>query len=207
MQLNRNKLLTIIGLLFGLFFLYFELNKFFNNSDTFSQIDILLKGIAFILLCISTILMSVAFENRIYVNIISSIGLLIGIVFLIFPVSQVFRSSSFHLLFCFSIPFAISTKSNRITTIISILCIILGTFFLYLNPLLDLDIPTLHILLPGMILFCIIFTKIAWCERLSIGLIVLGLISLCQPFLILFYQTGFQLLLVGLTGFIVVAHR
>jgi hypothetical protein len=45
------------------------------------------------------------------------------------------------------------------------------------------------------------------CERFSIGLIALGLIALCQPFFMLFYQTGFQLLLTGLTGFIVAAHR
>lgn len=207
MHIKRNQILTIIGLFLGLFLLYFDISKFLNNSIEYNQLDILLKGISFVVLCISTILMSVVFKNKLATNILSSIGLLLGLIFLFLPVSPVFRSSSFHLLFCFSISFGISTNIAKLPIFIALLSIIFGTFFLYLNPLLDLSIPTLHLLLPGMILFCIISSKITLCERLSIGLIVLGLVSLCQPFVILFYQTGFQLLLTGLTGFIVVGHR
>jgi len=43
-------------------------------------------------------------------------------------------------------------------------------------------------------------------ERLSIGIIVFGMFSLCQPFTIVLYRCGFQTLLVGTLAFIVVAH-
>jgi hypothetical protein len=43
-------------------------------------------------------------------------------------------------------------------------------------------------------------------ERLSIGIIVFGMFSLCQPFTIILYRCGFQTLLVGTLAFIVVAH-
>ena len=43
-------------------------------------------------------------------------------------------------------------------------------------------------------------------ERLAIGLIVLGIIALCQPLTIALYQVGFQILLGGLILFIVITH-
>lgn len=43
-------------------------------------------------------------------------------------------------------------------------------------------------------------------ERLSIGIIVFGMFSLCQPFTIILYRCGFQTLLAGTLAFIVVAH-
>ena len=43
-------------------------------------------------------------------------------------------------------------------------------------------------------------------ERLSIGIIVFGMFSLCQPFTIVLYRCGFQTLLVGTLAFIFVAH-
>jgi len=43
-------------------------------------------------------------------------------------------------------------------------------------------------------------------ERLSIGIIVFGMFSLCQPFTIVLYRCGFQTLLVGTLAFIVVVH-
>ena len=83
----------------------------------------------------------------------------------------------------------------------------IGFVFLYQPFFPSLGGTALHLLLPGIIVFSIVFSQKTVCERFSIGLIALGLIALCQPFFMLFYQTGFQLLLTGLTGFIVAAHR
>ena len=43
-------------------------------------------------------------------------------------------------------------------------------------------------------------------EGLAIGLIFLGIVALCQPFTIVLYQVGFQILLGGLILFIVITH-
>jgi len=43
-------------------------------------------------------------------------------------------------------------------------------------------------------------------ERLSLGIIIFGVFSLCQPFTIVLYRCGFQTLLVGTLAFIVVSH-
>lgn len=65
----------------------------------------------------------------------------------------------------------------------------------------------LHLMLAGMIVVAIVSPRKVLIERMSLGGITLGLVFLCQPFWILLYQTGFQILLGGLTAFIVVAHR
>ena len=43
-------------------------------------------------------------------------------------------------------------------------------------------------------------------ERLSLGMIIFGMFSLCQPFTIALYRCGFQTLLVGTLAFIIVSH-
>ena len=43
-------------------------------------------------------------------------------------------------------------------------------------------------------------------ERLSLGIIIFGLFSLCQPFTIVLYRCGFQTLLVGTLAFIIISH-
>ena len=43
-------------------------------------------------------------------------------------------------------------------------------------------------------------------ERLSLGMIVFGMFSLCQPFTIALYRCGFQTLLVGTLAFIIISH-
>jgi len=58
-----------------------------------------------------------------------------------------------------------------------------------------------------MIVLAIVSPRRLLIERLSIGAIAVGLVFLCQPFWLLLYQTGLQILLGGLTGFIVVALR
>jgi len=65
----------------------------------------------------------------------------------------------------------------------------------------------LHLMLAGMIVVAVVSPRKVLIERISLGGITLGLVFLCQPFWILLYQTGFQILLGGLTAFIVVAHR
>lgn len=65
----------------------------------------------------------------------------------------------------------------------------------------------LHLMLAGMIVVAVVSPRKVLIERMSLGGITLGLVFLCQPFWILLYQTGFQILLGGLTAFIVVAHR
>ena len=43
-------------------------------------------------------------------------------------------------------------------------------------------------------------------ERLALGMIIFGLFSLCQPFTIALYRCGFQTLLAGTLGFIIISH-
>ena len=43
-------------------------------------------------------------------------------------------------------------------------------------------------------------------EWLAIGLILFGIVSLCQPLTIALYHVGFQILLGGLILFIVIIH-
>ena len=44
-------------------------------------------------------------------------------------------------------------------------------------------------------------------EWLSMGMIIFGMFSLCQPFTMFLYRCGFQTLLVGTLGFIVASHK
>jgi len=43
-------------------------------------------------------------------------------------------------------------------------------------------------------------------ERLSLGMIIFGLFSLCQPATIVLYRCGFQTLLVGTLAFVIISH-
>jgi len=55
--------------------------------------------------------------------------------------------------------------------------------------------------------FMIVSSRKTLNEWLSIGLIIFGMLSLCQPFTMFLYRCGFQTLLVGTVGFIVASHR
>jgi len=44
-------------------------------------------------------------------------------------------------------------------------------------------------------------------ERFWVSSIAVGLFFMCQPFWIGFYNSGFQILLSGTTGFVVISHR
>ncbi len=55
--------------------------------------------------------------------------------------------------------------------------------------------------------FTIISQKNRLIEWLCIGMIAFGMFSLCQPFTIALYRCGFQTILVGTVGFIIVSHK
>lgn len=55
--------------------------------------------------------------------------------------------------------------------------------------------------------FIIISQKNRFSEWLCIGMIAFGMFSLCQPFAMTLYRCGFQTILVGTVGFIIVSHK
>ncbi|HGJ66525.1 TPA: hypothetical protein ENS27_14270 [bacterium] len=63
------------------------------------------------------------------------------------------------------------------------------------------------IFLIAMPVFVIISARKTLNEWLSIGLIVFGMLSLCQPFTMVLYKCGFQTLLGGTLGFIIASHK
>ncbi len=212
---KRNQILTTTFLVIGFVFLYNSLDNISSLPKVFSQIDVLLKGIAFIALSVAAILASISFQNKLHVLLSSLFGLVIGFSFLYLPTPSLLSGSAFHILFSSAIAFGMTTTAKRIAAAVSLVVVCLGIGFLYLTTFELLNQTTsellnnsaLYLIIPGMIVFALVYSKKVICERISIMLIALGLISLCQPFFIVFYQTGFQLLLGGLTGFIVVAHR
>ena len=63
-----------------------------------------------------------------------------------------------------------------------------------------------QIFLIATLAFVILSRRRTLNERLSIGTIIFGLFSLCQPFTIVLYRCGFQTLLTGTLAFIIVSH-
>ena len=189
----RSQLIVVLTLTIGLAFLY-------------QPTSILLKGIALPLLTISSILSATSFSNKWSVEIIAGLGLLTGLVFLYLPVSEVLRTSAFHLIFASAIAFGMTTRFRRSMAILGAIVLIVGVASLY-QPYTPLQRTALYLILLGMTLYAILSPQNWWIERVSIGAIAFGLIFLCQPFQQVLYQTGFQILLGGLTGFVIVAHR
>ena len=189
----RRQLIVVLTLTIGLAFLY-------------QPTSILLKGIALPLLIISSILSATFFPNKRPVQIIAGLGLLMGLVFLYLPVPEILRSSAFHLIFASAIAFGMTTHLRKPTAILGAILLIVGVASLY-QPFIPLQRTALYLILLGMTLYAILSPQKWWIERVSIGAIALGLIFLCQPFQQVLYQTGFQILLGGLTGFVIVAHR
>jgi len=58
-----------------------------------------------------------------------------------------------------------------------------------------------------MTMFAILVKQKSWMERISLRASACGRIFVCQPFRDVLYHTGFQILLGGLTGFVIVTHR
>lgn len=63
------------------------------------------------------------------------------------------------------------------------------------------------VFLVATLAFAILSKKHGLIERLAIGMIIFGMFSLCQPFTIVLYRSGFQTLLTGTLAFIVVSHK
>ena len=63
------------------------------------------------------------------------------------------------------------------------------------------------ILLVATPVFMIVSHRKTLNEWLSMGMIIFGMFSLCQPFTMFLYRCGFQTLLVGTLGFIVASHK
>lgn len=76
------------------------------------------------------------------------------------------------------------------------------------------ELPSYNPLKHGFIIFLlatsvfiIISNKNRFSEWLCIGMIAFGMFSLCQPFAMTLYRCGFQTILVGTVGFIIVSHK
>lgn len=63
------------------------------------------------------------------------------------------------------------------------------------------------ILLFSTLAYTIVSSRKVFNEWLSIGMIIFGMFSLCQPFTIVLYKCGFQTLIAGTIGFIVTSHK
>ncbi|MGB9596394.1 MAG: hypothetical protein ACPL7B_08945 [Candidatus Poribacteria bacterium] len=63
------------------------------------------------------------------------------------------------------------------------------------------------ILLFATLVYTIVSSRKVFNEWLSIGMIIFGMFSLCQPFTIVLYKCGFQTLVAGTIGFIVTSHK
>lgn len=107
-------------------------------------------------------------------------------------------------------------KKIRLVEILIILVMLFGWFSM-LSKILLADYyklysynPVTHgflIFLIATPIFVIISARKMLNEWLSIGLIVFGMFSLCQPFTMVLYQCGFQTLLTGTLGFIIASHK
>ena len=107
-------------------------------------------------------------------------------------------------------------KKVRVVEILIILVMLFGWFSM-LSKILLADYyelysynPVTHgflIFLIATPIFVIISARKMLNEWVSIGLIVFGMFSLCQPFTMVLYKCGFQTLLTGTLGFIIASHK
>ena len=177
-----------VGLVAGFIFLYLPVSK---ETPILS----ILHGSAFHLLFASAIAFGIATRVRRLAATVAAIIAIVGLVFLYQPYLFLFTldmPEEFYSLR--QLEDAIRTEGRQ-----------LKEHFFQLSLL--LKDTALHLMLAGMIVVAIVSPRKVLIERMSLGGITLGLVFLCQPFWILLYQTGFQILLGGLTAFIVVAHR
>lgn len=180
--------IAAIGLGAGLIFLYLPVSKETPILST-------LHGSAFHLLFASAIAFGMTTRLKKLAAIAAAIIAIIGLVFLYQPYVFLFTldmPEEFYSLR--QLQDAIRNEGHQLK----------GRLFQFSLLLKD---SALHLMLAGMIVVAVVSPRKVLIERMSLGGITLGLVFLCQPFWILLYQTGFQILLGGLTAFIVVAHR
>jgi hypothetical protein len=107
-------------------------------------------------------------------------------------------------------------KKNMIFKIVIIFAMVFGWFSMLAKILLA-DYYELYaynpvtygflIFLIATPVFMILSSRKTFNEWLSIGLIVFGMVSLCQPLTMVLYKCGFQTLLTGTLGFIIASHK
>ena len=177
-----------VGLVAGFIFLYLPVSK---ETSILS----ILRGSAFHLLFASAVAFGMTTHLKRLAATVAAIIAIVGLVFLYQPYLFLFTldmSEKFYSLT--QLEDEIRTEGHQLK----------GHLFQLSLLLKD---SALHLMLAGMIVVAIVSPRKVLIERISLGGITLGLVFLCQPFWILLYQTGFQILLGGLTPFIVVAHR
>ena len=182
------EVIAAVGLVSGFIFLYLPVSK---DAPILS----ILRGSAFHLLFASAVAFGMTTRLKRLAATVAAIIAIVGLVFLYQP---------YLFLFTLDIPeefYSVRQLEDAIQTEGHQLKAHLFQLFLLLKG------SALHLMLAGIIVVAIVSPRKVLIERMSLGGITLGLVFLCQPFWILLYQTGFQVLLGGLTAFIVVAHR
>ena len=182
------EVIAAVGLVSGFIFLYLPVSK---ETPILS----ILRGSAFHLLFASAVAFGMTTRLKRLAATVAAIIAIVGLVFLYQP---------YLFLFTLDIPeefYSLRQLEDAIRTEGHQLKAHLFQLFLLLKD------SALHLMLAGTIVVAIVSPRKVLIERMSLGGITLGLVFLCQPFWILLYQTGFQVLLGGLTAFIVVAHR
>ena len=203
---DRKKKIAFLLLIFGVAFLFQPFSELrFLGFD----VVVFLKGFSFLLLIISAIVSSVSFSRKL-VESISATVLVLGYVCLIFPPLlenfSFFQSVAFHLLVSGSLAFSITTNHKRTFELFAAIIVSCGLVLLFQsNPLLKSF--ALPIILTNVLMLSIVSPRKTMLERFWVSSIAVGLFFMCQPFSMGFYTSGFQILLSGTAGFVVISHR
>ena len=193
---DHKKTIAILSLILGSTFLF----QPFSN---------LLKGISLPLLIISAILSVISFPRK-PVEFVSAIALVLGYVcLLVTPLIAKFnflQSFAFHLLVSGALAIAMTTTRKKTFELFTSAIVLCGVILLF-QPNLLLKTFALPIILINVLMVSIVSPRKTTLERLWVFSIAVGLFFMCQPLWIEFYYSGFQILLGGTTGFVVISHR
>ncbi|MEC9257854.1 MAG: hypothetical protein VX541_05120 [Candidatus Poribacteria bacterium] len=173
------------------------------------DVDVCLKGISLVLLIISAILSSISCPRKL-VELVSAITLVLGYVCLIGPPLlekfSFLQSFAFHLLVSGTLAFAITTTRKKTFELFASVIVLCGLVLLF-QPNSLLKSFALPIILANVLMVSIVSPRKTMLERFWVSSIAVGLFFMCQPFWMGFYNSGFQILLSGTTGFVVISHR
>ena len=203
---DRNKAIALLSLILGGTFLFQPFSELrFRGFD----VDVCLKGISLPLLIVSAILSSISFPRKL-VELASIITLVLGYVCLVGPLLlakfNFLQNFAFHLLVSGALAFAITTTHKKTVELVASVIVLCGVVLLF-QPNSLLQSLTLPIILANVLIVSIISPRKTMLERFWVSSIAVGLFFMCQPFWIGFYNSGFQILLGGTTGFVVISHR
>ena len=105
-----------------------------------------------------------------------------------------------------ALAFAITTTRKKTFELFASVIVLCGLVLLFQpNPLLKSF--ALPIILANVLMVSIVSPRKTMLERFWVSSIAVGLFFMCQPFWMGFYNSGFQILLSGTTGFVVISHR